>query len=428
MSISTSELKESELTIYDSFDKMPIFSGKKGIKLLQGVISIAKFTKPSPIQQKAIVPLFNGEDVIAQAQSGSGKTGAFCLGTLSRIDHQFNQPQAIIIAHTHELAQQIAVVLEEFGTMLKIKAEVCIGGTCHVDQNIMNIQSGCHVLVGTPGRLKELIRKRAFHIKYIQTIILDEADKLLSTNFLDDMKYIMETVNNAKNREVDLQIGIFSATMPESIVDLARKITCDPIITLIPQEEISLDEIKQYKIEVEEEDVENSFEFKADLIIELSEAKMLSQCIIYVKDIKSAEALSRYLSKKGMDTTVIHGKIPPKSRHTITKDFRLGMIRILIATDLFARGIDSQHVMLVINFDLPRAIKSVREDGISRLIVDEERISEYIHRIGRSGRFGRKGVALNFVTNKREKTWMEKIEEFYEVKCEELPEDVADLF
>lgn len=431
--MSTSTLKESQITTYKTFDDMPIFTGKDGMRLLQGILLVAKFVNPSPIQQRAIVPLAEGNDIIAQSQSGTGKTGTFVIGTISRIDHSDKKPQAIIVAHTHELAEQIGIVISEIGAKCGTIPCVCVGGQDrNVIDNMRAIGRGCHVLVGTPGRLKDLIRRKAFKLSNIKIIVLDEADKLLSKNFRREVGDIMESIDKARNAAtLRLQIGIFSATFPESIVQLAMDITQDPIITLIPQEEITLKDIKQYKIEAGEgERIHNSFNFKADLIVKINQVKTIPQSIIYVNNISSAERLHDYLDRNGMITEVIHGKVPTGRRHQIIKDFRTGnSSRILISTDLLARGFDSQYVMLVINFDLPRVLREVDdEDGVCKIIVDEERISEYIHRIGRSGRFNRKGVALNFVTNSYEKTWLETIESFYEVTCEDLPEELDEIF
>lgn len=423
------KLSDTHIKAFSTFDEMPIFTTSSSLKLLQGILAYG-FTKPSPIQQKIIVPLAEGHDIIAQAQSGTGKTGAFTIGTLSRIDHKLEVPQAVIIVHTHELAEQVSAVIKEIGHSLGTKVITCIGKSSSVEDNMISLSKGAHVLIATPGRLNDLLDRKAFKPSAIKTVILDEADKLLSGNFRSQIGYILSTINATRESaelKDRLQIGVFSATYSNEIIDLITGFTCDPVVTLIPPEEVTLDGIKQYKIEVTD-CPENPFKFKANIILAINQAKTIPQCIIYVNNINSANRLYEYLGRNEIETSVIHGKIPPAERQQITKDFRMGRSRILISTDLLARGFDSQHVMLVINFDLPRVLREKYTDGVCRLAVDEDRISEYIHRIGRSGRYGRKGVAINLITSHLEKTWMETIEEYYGVKSETLPEDLDGIF
>ena len=428
--MSTHTLNESEIHIYKTFDDMPIFESSSGMKLLDGIVNIAKFTIPSEIQQKAIVPLAQGHDMIAQAQSGTGKTGTFVTGSIARIKHSKKTPQVIVLAHTHELAEQIGMVYSEIGATCKTIPVVCVGGRRTAHDNMIDIGRGCHVIIATPGRLNDLIRRKAFKLSDIKTVILDEADKLLSKNFKAEVGNILQVIDSKQSEGNRLQIGIFSATFPEDTVKLAISCTQDPIYIHIPQEEISLKGIKQYKIEAgEDERIRNPFAFKGNLIIQINEVHTITQAIIYVNDSESCERLQAYLSRHGeMETTAIHGKLTSSERYRIIKDFRTGKIRVLISTDILARGIDFSNVMLVINFDLPRVLRKKFKDDVCRIVVDQERIAEYIHKIGRSGRFNRKGVALNFVTNNYEKTLLETIEDYYQVLCEDLPEELADIF
>lgn len=416
---------ESTIEAFPSFDEMPIFVTPTSLKLLQGIMSYG-FVNPSPIQQKAIVPLANGRDIIAQAHSGTGKTGTFTIGVLSRIDFSVERPQAIIMAHTRELAEQTTAVVRSIGEKLKVKVVTCVGKTSSVNENMIAISSGCHVIVGTPGRIDDLLKRRAFRFADIKVAILDEADKLLSYNFVKQVGHILEVLDTAKDR-TPLQIGIFSATLPPDIVSLSRDITRDPVVILVPQEDLSLEGIKQFKVEAL--DARNSFNYKADLIIRINEVKTIPQSIIYVNNIKSADQLQYYLNKHGgMETVVIHSGVSDTERHDTIRDFRIGRSRILISTDLLARGFDSQHVMLVINFDMPRVYRRVDDGEVCNLVVDQDKISEYLHRIGRSGRYGRKGVAINFITNPTEKTCLETIEKYYNVYSEDLPRDLEHIF
>ena len=206
--MSTHTLNESEIHIYKTFDDMPIFESSSGMKLLDGIVNIAKFTIPSEIQQKAIVPLAQGHDMIAQAQSGTGKTGTFVTGSIARIKHSKKTPQVIVLAHTHELAEQIGMVYSEIGATCKTIPVVCVGGRRTAHDNMIDIGRGCHVIIATPGRLNDLIRRKAFKLSDIKTVILDEADKLLSKNFKAEVGNILQVIDSKQSEGNRLQIGI----------------------------------------------------------------------------------------------------------------------------------------------------------------------------------------------------------------------------
>lgn len=419
-----SQLVETTHQIYPTFDKMGIFESR--IKLLQGIVDY-KFINPSKIQQKAIVPLATGHDVIAQAQSGSGKTGTFVIGTLAQIDVNNPYPQAIILANTHELADQIAAVAADIGSKMQVKVATCIGRRETVDQNVFKISQGVQLIVGTPGRIDSLVKRRALKLNAIKTIILDEADKLLSDNFLPQVNNIIKRIQTCRNRKQRLQLGIFSATFPEESLKVVQDYTRNPTVFVIPKEKISVKDIIQYKVETNVPR-NQSFEIKADLIVSLNSIQTIPQCIIYVNRKDTATKLQEYLADRDLETVAFHGSMEPIDRYQTLKKFRLGHYRILIATDVLARGFDSSNVMLVINFDMPRVIDRKYEDGVRKLKINHQRISEYIHRIGRTGRFGRSGISINLITNNEEKLWMEKIEEFYKVECQELPDNIEELF
>ncbi|KAF7817370.1 eukaryotic initiation factor 4A-2 [Senna tora] len=323
--------------VYDSFDAMGLQEN-----LLRGIYAYG-FEKPSAIQQRGIVPFCKGLDVIQQAQSGTGKTATFCSGILQQLDYGLVECQALVLAPTRELAQQIEKVMRALGDYLGVKVHACVGGTSvREDQRILS--SGVHVVVGTPGRVFDMLRRQSLRPDYIKMFVLDEADEMLSRGFKDQIYDIFQLL------PPKIQVGVFSATMPPEALEITRKFMNKPVRILVKH-------------------------------------KMRSR-----------------------DHTVsaTHGDMDQNTRDIIMREFRSGSSRVLITTDLLARGIDVQQVSLVINYDLPTQPEN------------------YLHRIGRSGRFGRKGVAINFVTKDDDRMLFD-IQKFYNVVIEELPANVADL-
>ena len=410
---------------YASFDDMPIFESDEGSKLLQGIIEYG-FERPSPIQQIAIMPIAEGRDAIVQARSGTGKTGAFTIGILSRIEHKLRSPQAIVISHTHELARQTAHVISKIGYHLKTSVELCIGGhgSANVSENISNIHKGRHVIVGTPGRIQDLINKKGFDLSLVKVLIVDEADKLLSCVFLDSLGKIMEDIDNAvySRGNSRLQVGFFSATMSDDIIQKMSTCMHDPVKILVPVENLTLDGIRQFKLRDKPSNGMGIFDHKARMLLAINSVKSIPQAIIYVNNCRSAHSLSAFLNDNDMSTDVISGDMSSFDREKIVTSFRTGGSRILISTDLLSRGFDVQQVMMVINFDLPYTSRK----GISG--TNHDMIAEYLHRIGRSGRFGRKGVAINLIATDAEEERARKIQEYYNIEMEDLPENLKDIF
>lgn len=416
--------QSSNVKEYTQFESMPhIFDSVTGMKLMRGVIAYG-FTEPSPIQQKTIVEVALGKDIIAQARSGTGKTGAFAIGSLSRLDMDLEDVQVIIISHTHELALQTAHVVEELGKKMGVKVERCIGQHLSVLENMRNIKNDKrHVVVGTPGRLHDLLNRGVFNVSNIKTVILDEADKLLTGKFLDQTREILQVIDTGRSPKIDpLQICIFSATMCKEVVDLARNVMNDPTVILVPDEELTLECIDQYVLEFDQEDRRESFNMKVAYIIALNGVQIIPKGIIYVNSARSAEALRDRLNANGLTTDCVHGQLTPNERSSIVRDFRLGKIRILIATDLLARGFDVQQVKVVINFSIPQVINNNTAE------IDEDKIAEYQHRIGRSGRFGRKGIAINIVSTRYERLCLKTIQEKYKTEIKPLPENISEVF
>lgn len=375
---------------YKSFDDMGLPEN-----LLRGIYSYG-FEKPSKIQEKAIVPIRERKDILAQAQSGTGKTGAFTIGSMSVIDPTLNKPQVFVLVPTQELAKQIYNVAKNIGSFLPVNCYCATGGT-PIKDDITAIENGVQFIVGTPGRMFYLMERNILKTRDIKCLILDEADQMLEDRFYKQVMCILEIgfPNTTK-------VALFSATMPKEVIEVANKLLQDPVRILVPAEDVSLDGIEQYIVDVEKD------EWKYEILCDIYKQLNINQAIIYCNKRQSAEWLSDKLSNDGYPLLCIHGDMENSERRRRMQEFREGKVRVLISTDLLARGIDIQQISLVMNYELPNN----REN--------------YIHRIGRSGRFGRKGVAINLVSNS-EKRMKEEIETYYTVKMKELPMDLSKI-
>jgi len=362
--------------------------------LLRGIYAYG-FEKPSTIQQRGIVPIVKGFDTIAQAQSGTGKTATFTIGVLQRVDLGMKQCQALILAPTRELANQSHKVVCSIGDYLNVVCHACIGGT-KVADDIDMLRRGVHIVVGTPGRVFDMIERRALDVRNVKLFVLDEADEMLSRGFTDQIYDVFRKLPE------NVQVGLFSATMPEEVLEMTGKFMNDPKRILVKRDELTLEGIKQFYVAVERE------EWKLDTLCDLYETLTITQAIIYCNARRKVDWLTEQLHSRDFTVSALHGDMEQKERELIMKEFRSGSSRVLITTDLLARGIDVQQVSLVINYDLPK---------------DRE---NYIHRIGRSGRFGRKGVAINFIVQEDVRV-LRDIEQFYNTQIEEMPMNVADL-
>jgi len=375
--------------VVENFDDM-------GLKhdLLRGIYAYG-FEKPSAIQQRAIVPVLKGHDTIAQAQSGTGKTATFAISILQSVDKERRDCQALVLAPTRELAQQIKKVLVSLGDYLGLTVHSCVGGTA-VRDDIRTLQQGVHIVVGTPGRVYDMINRRVLRMEDVKMFVLDEADEMLSRGFKDQIydvfKFLPEKV----------QVCLFSATMPADVLDVTERFMREPVTILVKRDELTLEGIKQFFVMVERED------WKLDTLCDLYETLTITQAIIYCNTRRKVDWLTEKMQSRDFTVSAMHGDMDQRERDLIMREFRSGSSRVLISTDLLARGIDVQQVSLVINYDLP----TNREN--------------YIHRIGRSGRFGRKGVAINFLTQS-DVRYLRDIETFYNTTIEEMPMNVADL-
>uniref|UniRef100_A0A8C6KRR2 RNA helicase n=1 Tax=Nothobranchius furzeri TaxID=105023 RepID=A0A8C6KRR2_NOTFU len=373
-------------SIVDSFDEMNLRE-----TLLRGIYAYG-FEKPSAIQQRAILPCIKGYDVIAQAQSGTGKTATFAISILQQIDIELKGTQALVLAPTRELAQQIQKVVLALGDYMGASCYACIGGTS-IRSEVQKLQAEApHIVVGTPGRVFDMITPS----KYIKMFVLDEADEMLSRGFKDQIYEIFQKLSS------NIQVVLLSATMPADVLEVTKKFMRDPIRILVKKEELTLEGIRQFYINVEKE------EWKLDTLCDLYETLTITQAVIFINTRRKVDWLTEKMHARDFTVSALHGDMDQKERDLIMREFRSGSSRVLITTDLLARGIDVQQVSLVINYDLP----TNREN--------------YIHRIGRGGRFGRKGVAINMVTEDDKRT-LRDIETFYNTTVEEMPMNVADL-
>ncbi|GFX22213.1 eukaryotic initiation factor 4A-II [Trichonephila clavipes] len=375
--------------VVDNFDNMNLNED-----LLRGIYAYG-FEKPSAIQQRAIIPCVKGMDAIAQAQSGTGKTATFSIAILQQLNVNHRETQALILAPTRELAQQIQKVVIALGDYMGAQCHACIGGT-NVREDIRKLEMGVHVVVGTPGRVFDMINRKALRTEHIRMFVLDEADEMLSRGFKDQIYDVFRMLNNS------IQVILLSATMPADVLEVTKQFMRDPVRILVKKEELTLEGIKQFYIAVDRE------EWKLETLCDLYETLTITQAVIFCNTRRKVDWLTDKMRGKDFTVSALHGDMDQKERDVIMREFRSGSSRVLITTDILARGIDVQQVSLVINYDLP----TNREN--------------YIHRIGRGGRFGRKGVAINFITED-DKRSLRDIEQFYNTQIEEMPLNVADL-
>eukprot|EP01083_Nonionella_stella_P136632 415869_1 len=371
--------------VVESFDHMNLRED-----LLRGIYAYG-FEKPSAIQQRGIIPVIQKRDTIAQAQSGTGKTATFSIAALQRLDLNEPQCQVLVLAPTRELAQQIHKVMKSLGTYLEVTTRACVGGTA-VREDIQQLANGVQIVVGTPGRVNDMISRGALRLKALKLFCLDEADEMLSRGFKEQIYDCFQYLPS------EVQVALFSATMPNEILQLTERFMRNPVRILVKKEELTLDGIKQYYVAVEKED------YKLATLYDLYESLTITQAIIYCNTRRKVMWLTDKMKQHDFTVSAMHGDMYQKERELIMREFRSGCTRVLIATDLLSRGIDVYTMSLVINYDLPMNRET------------------YLHRMGRCGRYGRKGVSIDFVADEDEPK-MRDIEKFFNLKLEELPMD-----
>ncbi|KAL4454951.1 hypothetical protein ABPG74_006333 [Tetrahymena malaccensis] len=378
-----------DIEVITQFEKMSLKE-----ELLRGILTYG-FDKPSAVQQRAIKPIIKGRDVIVQSQAGTGKTGVFAIAALQIVDKNLREPQVIILSPTRELAEQTQKVCLALGDYMNILVHCCIGGKS-MDDDINRLEKGVQIISGTPGRIYDMIQRRHLKTRNVKMLVLDEADQMLSMGFKEQVYDIYRYLPH-KNQNV-----VVSATLPQEILEMTNKFMNDPIKFLVKRDELTLEGIKQFFILVEKE------EWKFETLCDLYNTITITQAVIFCNTIKAVKWLSGKMREQNFSLCSIHGELNQKERDKIMQDFRNGEYRVLVATDIWGRGLDVQQVSVVINYDLP----TNRE--------------LYIHRIGRSGRFGRKGVAINFVKNE-DVSALRDIEQYYSTQIDEMPYNVSEL-
>ena len=364
--------------------------------LLRGIYAYG-FEKPSPIQQKAIKPLMLKKDIIAQAQSGTGKTATFTIGALANVDITDNNTQILVLSPTKELTIQTAKVFSGLGGMIEgLRVKAVYGGSLNEENSSFSNKNIPHVICGCPGRVYDMMRRDKITSRKIKLVILDEADEMLSSGFKEQVYNIFQNFSS------NIQVALFSATMPDGINTIINKIMRDPVKISVKREALTLEGIKQFYVAIDDD--HQKYATLKDLFSYLS----ISQCIIYCNSIKRVQDLYEAMKEDEFPVCRIHGNMEKNDRENAFNDFKSGGSRVLISSNVTARGIDIQQVSIVINFDLPKCVHT------------------YLHRIGRSGRWGRKGVGINFIT-RRDVTKIKSIEQHYSTQISEMPSDFGFL-
>jgi len=375
--------------IYTSFESMGLNKD-----LVRGIFSYG-FEKPSAIQQRAIKQIMKGNDLIAQSQSGTGKTATFSIGVLQSLDTQTRETQALVLSPTRELAVQIQKVILALGDYMNVQCHACIGGT-NVGEDMRKLDYGQHVVTGTPGRVFDMIRRRNLRTRGIKMLVLDEADEMLTKGFKEQLYDIYRYLPPG------VQVVLLSATLPHDVLEMTSKFMTDPVRVLVKRDELTLDGIKQFFVAVDRE------EWKFDTLSDLYDTLTITQAVVFCNTRRKVDWLAEKMREANFTVSSMHAEMEQKDRDEIMKQFRAGESRVLISTDVWARGLDVPQVSLVVNYDLPN----------NREL--------YIHRIGRSGRYGRKGVAINFVKQDDIRI-LRDIEQYYSTQIDEMPMHVSDL-
>ena len=364
------------LKVYKTFDDMKLRD-----ELMKGIYAYG-FDKPSSVQQRAIMPIIEGKDMIVQSQAGTGKTCVFAVGALQRLETKIKDTQILILSPTRELAEQSQKVILALGDYMKVTAHCCVGGKS-VDEDLKRFNHGTQIISGTPGRVYDMIQRKTFKTKNVKMLVIDEADEMLSKGFKEQVYDIYRYL------PVNTQNVVVSATLPDEVLEMTSQFMAEDTVKILVQ----------FYIDVEKE------EHKFSTLCDLYDSLTISQAVIFCNEKKTVEWLCSKMRENFFTVSMMHGDLPQKERDKIMQEFRMGETRVLIASDIWGRGLDVQQVSLVINYDLP---------------YNKEM---YIHRIGRSGRFGRKGIAINLIKEEQMKQ-LHDIEKYYSITIEEMPNNI----
>ena len=377
-----------EAAAVHSFDDMPLKED-----LLRGIYAYG-FERPSALQQRGILPITSGRDTILEAQSGTGKTAAYVIGVLQSIDETLVQCQALLLAPTRELARHVERTVVALGDFLHIKAHACIGDAPARD-DMRALEDGVHVVVGTPGRMCDMISRQALHLEHLKILVLDEADEMLRIGFKDQLHDIFLRLPQ------HIQVCLFSATMPPELSELTQRLMRKPVHILIESDEGNVDGHRQFFVNVEKE------EWKLDTLLDLCEALATTQFIVFASTRRKVEWITAELQEREFSVSFVHADMERGERDITVKEFRSGSSRVLVSHDLGKHAFELHPVRnLVINFDLPNKAEN------------------YIRRVGRSERFGRRRAVINLTTNEDVRA-LQEIREYYSTEINELPADIA---
>lgn len=349
------------------------------------------FEEPSPIQREAVPHALEGKDLIGQAQTGTGKTAAFGIPIVEKVNPKFQAVQAVVVTPTRELAVQVSEEIAKIGKYRHVKLLPIYGGQS-IDRQVRALRYGAQVVVGTPGRLIDHLNRGTLRLQYVKTVVLDEADEMLDMGFLEDVEAIIQQVPVDER-----QVMLFSATMPAEIRKLAQTYMKEPKTIAVSRDELTVPLIEQYFYEVREK-------IKVDALCRIIDNEDIGQAIIFCRTKRGADELVAALDARGYYSDALHGDLSQQQRDRVMKKFRDGKTELLVATDVAARGLDIDNVTHVVNYDIPQDPES------------------YVHRIGRTGRAGRKGQAVTLITP-REYRQLRLIEHLIKarIKRRELP-------
>jgi ATP-dependent RNA helicase DeaD len=371
-----------------SFKDLPL-----SMEVLKGIEELG-FDNLFPIQAQAIMPLLEGKDVIGQAQTGTGKTAAFGVPMVERIDPTSQKVQGLVLVPTRELAVQDAENISLFAKYAKLRVLPVYGGAS-IGNQIRALQSGVHIVVGTPGRIIDLIERRILNLASVKTVVLDEADRMLDMGFIEDIGFILARVPT--NR----QTSLFSATIDQTVMNVCNRYLRNPVKVLVSKDEIALTQMKQYYMLV---NAHSKFEALCSILDE----NHIGRAIVFCKTRRGTSAVADKLRRKGYNTEPLHAGFTQSQRDFAINSFRDGKVKLLVATDVAARGLDIEGITHIINYDVP----------LDALV--------YFHRIGRTARMGREGTAITLVSY-GELSGFDSIKALTKTKIEELAAATSDL-
>ncbi|GAB5586764.1 RNA helicase required for poly(A+) mRNA export [Umbelopsis nana] len=398
--IESSHVVQVKLADLQANPDSPLYSAKSfeevGLKpeLLKGLYDM-KFTRPSKIQERALPLLLANppRNMIGQSQSGTGKTAAFVLTMLSRINTSIKAPQAICLAPTRELVRQILDVATQMGKFSNITMAAAVKDTYK-----RGMKMEAQLIVGTPGTTMDLAQRRQLDSRHVRIFVLDEADNMLDQNGLGD-----QSIRTRNMMPRDCQVVLFSATFPDLVRSFAVRFAPNANEISLKQEELSVDGIKQLYMDC------NSEEHKYEVLCSLYNLLTISQSIIFCRRKDTADEIARRMTEDGHSVVSLHGSLDSEERDAVMDAFREGHSKVLITTNVVARGIDILQVTLVINYDMP-----LTKDG-------KPDAETYLHRIGRTGRFGRTGVSINFVHDQQSWEQMRQMEQIFQRPITKVP-------